>query len=169
MPIALVDSQTTCARTVFNEIADTVATIMGPNETGYGYQGSVVSTITTSTTLIDLLDWQKLYSEVELINYHILGVPLPTVPGAPPSTIGGSKTTATIRANWVNSMITATNYALLNQYSVASNQLATLAIADNSNDSWDSTIVSKTNTQWADGDSARYFFNLGGKIQPTLS
>jgi len=169
MPIALVDLQTTCARTVFNEIADTVATIMGPTETGYGYQGSVVSTITTSTTLIDLLDWQKLYSEVELINYHILGVPLPTVVGAPPSTLGGTKTTATIRANWVNSIITATNYAVLNQYSVASNQLATLAISDTSNESWDSTIVSKTTTQWADGDSARYFFNLGGRIQPTLS
>ena len=172
MPIQIsnVTAQTTCARTVFNQIADTVASIMGPGETGYGYQGTVVSTITSSTQLIDLLDWQKLYSEVEMINYHITGVPIPSVPGAPPKNVfGGYKTTATLHANWVNTIITATNYALLHQYQVASNQLDRVTITDTSNDSWDSTIQSTSNTQWSDGDSARYFFNLGGKIQSTIT
>ena len=171
-PITL---QTTCSRDVYNQIADTVATIIGPNPTGYGYQGTIVTDITTSTTLIDLVDWIKLYSEVEMINYHITGVPLSTVADGPPSTIigieslSGVKTTSILRADWVNSIITATNYAILNQYSVASNQLDVITLNDISNDNWDSTIVSTSDTQWADADSATYFFNLGGKIESVLS
>ena len=171
--IDYVNLQTTCSRDIYNSIADNVASIIGPNPLGYGYQGTVATDVTTSTALIDLIDWVKLYNEVEIINYHITGVPLSSVADAPPNTginsLDPYKTNAILRADWVNTIITATNYAILHQYSVADNQLDVIKLTDSSNSSWDSTIVSTSDIQWADADSATYFFNLGGKIQSILS
>ena len=161
----LVNQNTIISTDVYNQLATTISDIMSPTPTGYGFAGSAVSTV-TSAMQITWIDWQKLFFETNLINTHLTGSPI-TLPDGQPIVY---TTSTVITAAYVDSIVAATNNAIINRYSVAPSQLcSTATITDTSHDTWSSTITSTVKISSNDADTVQYFFNLGGYIQPVLS
>jgi hypothetical protein len=164
MTIALVNTTNISTRDLYNQLATSVTTLMAPTATGYGFAGHAVNTV-TNTTLITLLEWQKLYYEANQIYNHITGNPIQKDPGDLP--YAGSD--RLLQAKHVNLIINAVNTATSNPYTAAPSQLLPLSIDDTSNSVWSSTINSVVDITLPDDIQAQYFFNLGCKIESSLS
>ena len=161
----LITTKTTAAATLYNQLAANLSAIMGTTSTGYGFAGSFINPVYSSTSTINWTDWQKLFYDANLINTHITGNPITLSNGNPVY----FNSTSTLRADFVDAIIAATNNGVINQYTAAPSQLRVLPISDSSNNVWDSTIVSSVKIVSQDTATTQYFFNLGGYIQPTLT
>jgi Hom_end-associated Hint len=164
MPIAHVNSTTVSTAELYNQMANIVSDLMAPTPTGYGFSNSAISTVTNSMEMT-LLEWQKLYFEANQIYNHITGHPIQREVGDLP--YAGSN--QVLLAKHVNLIIDAVNTAVANPHTAAPSQLVPVTIQDFSNPTWDSTIISTVDILWADTIATQYFFNLGGKIQSTLT
>jgi hypothetical protein len=157
-----IPAKTTSTAQLYNQLAIALNQIMAPGPDGYGAPFSFANTVSTTAT-ITRLSWQQLWFEANQINRHIKGVPI-SDQGFP-----DNDTSHSLSSAFVNNIIHVVNTASTNPYTVAPSETSIIYITDVSNPIWDSTITSVIDTTWLDDVSAQRFFNLGGKLQSTLT
>jgi hypothetical protein len=146
----------------FNSIQTTIADVLGPGSTGYGY--SFMSTQVTQGSLIALSDWQNLYTDVARAYAHQTDQNLPL-----PIPSQGSVITAAL----ANMLSTYAAICSTNRYQAANQQLSSSSVNATSNrlSAWGngSEIIHQVTYTWDSQSEMNYFFNLGGQVTPTMS
>jgi len=108
--------------------------------------------------------WKFLYNDVQTCYIHQYGISSPTIASA--------STSSTIRAQDINN-IEATVSTLItnNTWTVATNQLTTTTVNTlySSSPTWANSFNYSITYNWTTSSQIAYFFNLGGKIQPSFT
>lgn len=150
----------------YNTIRTRIYNVLGPVSTGYGYTGDTpsVPVIVGNTPTAD--EWLKLYNEVNRCIVHQTNASLSLPVGITPPAVGGI-----IYASFVNTLDSYSTTAETNKATVAAGQL----LSSTSNGSstrtsvWGSDITHEVTYTWASNLDTQYFFNLGGRIELSLS
>lgn len=127
------------------------------------YGGDLTTFSISTGTLITPNYWTNLKTDIEKAYTHQTGVALATPSGKTPITGG------LIYADYVNTLITATNFISANTNTHAANQMSIAtegsgAAVSRRTTSWGSTLTHQVLYTWTTSTEAGYFFNLGGAL-----
>jgi len=161
MALTTVTNTTIVAAAEYNAIQASVVDVIS------GYYGASLTSLQSTTVTpgadIVIADWDKLYADISRGTAHQLNQ-------QPPAAIS----TNTLTANFVNAIITSTNFVMANTGTLHDPaQMTTATIARGARDSfrsaqWGSTLTHTVNYVWGDdvtGDQlALNFFRLGGRL-----
>jgi len=157
MSLTTVTNTTIITAAQYNTIQSSIVDVIS------GYYGasptSLLSTTVTPDAAIVAADWDKLYADISRGTAHQLNQ-LPPV----------STSTNTLTINFVNAIITTTNFVMANTGTLhATEQMTTATIERGARDSfrsaqWGSTLTHTVNYDWASDQAAENFFRLGGRL-----
>lgn len=150
----------TVATAVFNAIQTQITDVLGENLQGYGT--SINSTQVTSDMIIDDQQWLNLRSDISRAQVHQTGSPLSLpIPEV-------------VSSQFTNQLITAANQISTNRKRVHDTVNSTRLLSDDTNASgtrtvaWGSLISHNIKYTWNSASAIQYFFNLGGRIVPSI-
>ena len=150
----------------YNTIRTRIYNVLGPVSTGYGYTGDTpsVPVIVGNTPTAD--EWLKLYNEVNRCIVHQTNSALSLPVGITTPAVGGI-----IYASFVNTLESYSITAETNKATVAAGQLLSSTANGSSTRTsvWGSDITHEVTYDWASSLNAQYFFNLGGRLQVSMS
>lgn len=147
----------------FNNIRDLASAVMGTGSATQGYGQQVFSTSETTGDLVDKANWDALRYDIINAIVHQTGS-LPTIV----SPVAGDliRYTATLPVQYLTLATQANN----NRFDISAGQYATESGRTVTGTvDFSSTVSSSFTISFADANSARYFFNSGGKIRFTSS
>ncbi len=153
-----VTTQTTITAGLYNNIQSGVTSVL---KTLYG--GDLTTFAVSTGTLITPSYWNNLKADIEKAYSHQTGMTLSTPIGKTPVTGG------LIYADYVNTLITATNFISANTNTHATNQMSVAtegagAAVSRRTTTWGSTLTHQVIYTWTTSTEAGYFFNLGGAL-----
>lgn len=153
-----VSTQTTITAGLYNNIQSGVNYVLN---TLYG--GDMTTFAVSTGTVITPSYWNNLKTDIEKAYIHQAGMTLSTPIGKTPVSGG------LIYADYVNSLITATNFISANTNTHAANQMSLAtegagAAVSRRTTSWGSTLTHQVVYTWTTSTEAGYFFNLGGAL-----
>ena len=143
----------------YNDIRDTIATILNPTQTGYGADLLQATTATTNMQ-VSAAHWAALRSDINKCIKHQTGVGITAVAPAANDIIA---------ADFVNALESAATAAVANRNTVHPSQLSSSThSAEFTNAVWNSEVQSGRTYAWDTELEAYYHFNLGGYITSSI-